>query len=161
MRYVDIINFNCEGEVNKMLNEIQKSMIKYHIKKCLGAIFETFTRRNDDNPYEKLLSYVNRSRTSPISEVEFFDKKVENLTYLSKKNPFKRLEIELRGIFNPNFEILEQLGIINNIRDPSDKISKEIFQSLVEEVSLYANQYAIDLVSDYSPLKARSLSPGH
>ncbi len=134
-----------------MLTEAQKGMINHCMQHRVDMLYLYFSKKSQ-NPCQEVIQCIERAKSSPLNDTEFSDEEISHLTGLGGKNPVGTLEKELRGIFNPNFRILEKLGVINNVRD-SEKMTLEAFGDKAHELQAYSYESVVRVVSCHPQLK--------
>lgn len=108
------------------LNIHHIGMIRSIISNNIHVIKVGLTKQG--NSLQKIIDYINKTIDTPISEKDeknFLEKKLVNNTALFKDLPLRT--IQLSAIFNPNFNVLNDMGVINNAKDNDCKITSENF----------------------------------
>jgi hypothetical protein len=114
----------------------KESMIIHSIILRVDTLYSFFVKKSSENPSQQVIDFINKAISSPIQDSECIDD-LSHLMGILNKNFLDKTSRELRGIFNPNFKVLEKIGVINNARDP-EKVSIEEFPNLAPSLQLFA-----------------------
>ncbi|HVY52943.1 MAG TPA: hypothetical protein VHA13_00300 [Gammaproteobacteria bacterium] len=117
-----------------MLNENKKSMIRHHIRARLNALYSYISEKSA-NPCETIVEMLKTAISTPIQDSEAVG--IDKLMGRNPKNPTEPILKELRGIFNPNYKVLNILEILNGYRD-KEKVSEEEFPNIAAEIRAYS-----------------------
>ena len=131
-----------------MLSSVQKGMIDYQVDQHVHGVYQMYVREGASNPFQKLKSFIEECQTLVVDTEPSKDEREYN--FLDKKSRAGSYKAKLGGIFNPNFEVLQQLGIINSVRDKT-KITQEDFPTIITAIRSYAIERAWKAVNDYAP----------
>lgn len=118
------------------------------IKVCLAKL---------GNSSQQIIDYLNKAIETTISEEDekkFLEKKVANESGLYKDLPIRCMQ--LSAIFNPNFNVLNEMGVINHVNDKECKITSEEFttyKNLIRNFSIISLEKFIRRDKELSPLR--------
>lgn len=113
----------------------KESMIMHSIELRVSTLYSHF-EKNTSEPHEALANFINKAIATPLQASEAIDD-ISHLMGISKPNFISRVSKELRGIFNPNFKVLNRIYIINSPRDP-EKISEDDFPNIAPSLQSFS-----------------------
>jgi hypothetical protein len=121
------------GRKTTTLNDHHIGMIRGYISNNIHVIKSCLTKLGKS--IEQIAQYLNHTINTPIGkddEKKYLANEVANKTGLYKDLPLRCMQ--LSAIFNPNYAILNNIGVINHTHDKEYKVTPDDFDQVAGEI---------------------------